>query len=116
MKAQKTRKYNKLISISFLCLIAIMLLIPPSFAANTQDILKPKTKIEKKSELHNVFARFLKTMAWVLGSAFGLYVILLICKKFTNNPVTINTNIDLDKNLTSPDTIEDATKFVIKKF
>ena len=37
-------------------------------------------------------------------------------KKFTTTKVSVEPEIDLDKNLASPETVDDATQFVIKKF
>ena len=55
-------------------------------------------------------------MLLVLGSCIIIYLVLLGYKRL-NNPKALNiSNIDIQKNLNSPETIEEATKFFIEKF
>jgi hypothetical protein len=112
MRIQKIKKFYIALSI----ILVMMFASPVTFAANKHNVLTPKTKVEKESELQNVFKRFLKTMLWVAGSVVGLYFVLLILKKFSTTKVSVEPEIDLDKNLASPETVDDATQFVIKKF
>lgn len=110
MKLIQQIKYIFIVSTLFLSISL------PSCYANVDDyFLQPRPHTSKKTELKNVLKKFGKAMSLVCVSGIGLFMVLTIYRKATRR--RNNTSlVDLDKTLTSPDTIEDATKFVIEKF
>lgn len=109
---------EKFFSIFITAVTALCLAMPCCFAdvQNQNDVLKPKTKVEKKTEAKSVFAKFLTTMLWVGGSCIVIFVLLLAYKRLRNAPIVNPNQPDIEKNLNTPDTVEEATKFVIEKF
>ncbi len=108
---------------SILCTIIIAVtifvsnLIPCyAISTNTADTLKPKTKIEKKTEAKNVLKKFFKSMLLVCGSSIVIVLLLIAYKRFKNSSIANPHYVDIEKNLNTPETVEDATKFVIEKF
>ena len=90
-----------------------------SYSDNAQDNnskIKAKTESVKKSEAQTVWLKFLKSMLLVTGSCGTIFLLLLAYKKIKRTPVIGIKQIDIEKNLNTPETVEDATKFVIEKF
>ena len=87
-----------------------------AIGTNNTDTLKPKTKIEKKTETKNVLKKFLKAMVLVCGSSIVIVLLLIAYKRFKNSSIVNPHYVDIEKNLNTPETVEDATKFVIEKF
>ncbi len=108
---------SKLVKIFVSMLLGIFLVLPLSADLPVSaSPLIPKTKIEKKSELKKVFSKFLKAMVLVCGSGIVLFVLLYAYKRMKNKSTVSNSVGDIEKNLNTPETIDDATKFVIEKF
>lgn len=85
---------------------------PISTATNVET-----TKPYKTNELRHVFKKFLVSMGLVGASCLVLYILLNMYKKFhSTQDKTPQETIDVAKNLTTPDTIDEATKFFIEKF
>lgn len=78
--------------------------------------LKPKTEKDKKNEASHVFWKFLQSMLWVAGSCGAIYIVLLAYKRFKKTNFVNPRDIQIEKNLNSPETVEEATRFVIEKF
>ena len=88
----------------------------PTITEQVQADVDNSVRIPSKSEIKHVLGKFLKTMLLVLGSCIIIYFALLGYKKF-KSPTSLNNNdVDVKKNLNSPKTIEEATKFFIEKF
>lgn len=88
----------------------------PTITEQVQADVDNSVKIPPKSEIKHVLGKFLKTMLLVIGSCIAIFILLLGYKKL-KTPKTLNqNNIDVHKNLNSPETIEEATKFFIEKF
>lgn len=78
--------------------------------------ITPKPKTEKRNELSGVLSKFALTLAWVSGSCVVIFLLLYAYKKLKKTSIVNPKQIDTEKNLNSPDTIEDATRFFIEKF
>ena len=88
----------------------------PTITEQVQADVDNSVKIPPTSEIKHVLSKFLKTMLLVLGSCIIIYLVLLGYKRL-KSPKALNiSNIDIQKNLNSPETIEEATKFFIEKF
>lgn len=88
----------------------------PTITEQVQADVDNSVKMPPKSELKHVLGKFLKTMLLVIGSCIAI-VLLLLGYKRLKAPKTINhSDIDVHKNLNSPETIEEATRFFIEKF
>lgn len=112
---------TKFFSIIVTTVLALCLAMPCCFAdiqstKDNTDVLKPKTNVEKKTEAKNVFGKFLTSMLWVGGSCFVIFFLLFAYKRLKNAPVINPLQTEIEKNLNTPDTVEEATKFVIEKF
>ncbi len=84
---------------------------------NTADTIQSQTvEPDHKREIKHVLGKFLKTMLLVIGSCLAIFLLLLGYKKIKSPKVIIQNNIDIQKNLNSPETIDEATKFFIEKF
>ncbi len=77
---------------------------------NTQSSVKPQ------KEVKNVLGKFLHVMLLVGGSALLIFLVLLMYKKSTASKQQTKRNIEIKKDLYSPETIAEATKFFIEKF
>lgn len=113
-------KYSKKALLTlFIVTIAIFNSAQISYSNNVQDNsnkVRAKTESVKKSEAQTVWLKFLKSMLLVVGSCGAIFLLLLAYKKIKRTPVIGISEIDIEKNLNSPETVEDATKFVIEKF
>lgn len=85
-------------------------------AKTEKPAIVQKTEKEKKDEAGNVLKKFLISMCWVGGSCLAIFLILLAYKKLKSAKLVSTAERDISKNLNSPETIEDATKFFIEKF
>ena len=90
--------------------------MPCCYANIDDNFLQPRQHISKKAELKKVLKKFGKAMALVCVSGVGLFVILSVFRGLSSRQRNSSSNLELDKVLTSPETIEEATKFVIEKF
>lgn len=72
----------------------------------------------QKSELVHVLKKFATSMGLVVGSCAILYFALRTYKRFKEQETGEEETylVDVTKDLTTPETIEDATKFFIEKF
>lgn len=75
-----------------------------------------ETKPYHSNELKHVLKKFLVAMALVGGSCLVLYFILSTYKRLKTAQQDEPVNIDVSKNLTTPDTIDEATRLFIEKF
>ena len=80
-------------------------------AADTQPQIVQKKHKEDRNEAKNVL-----TMLWVGGSCLVIFLILYAYKNLKKSNIVNHGQIDIAKNLNSPESIEDATKFFIEKF
>lgn len=69
-----------------------------------------------KNEAKNVLSRFTKSMLLVAGSCLAIYLVLLGYKRLKGAKLINTQQVEISKNLTSPETIEEATKLFIEKF
>lgn len=72
--------------------------------------------LPKKEERNNVLGKFLKVMLMVCGSGVVIYLLGLGYKKISGSKVSKKTQVEIEKNLNSPETVEDAVKLFIEKF
>ena len=108
----------------FAVLIAISLAlcsVNTAFAQKTDNQTQQKAKssslLPTKQENKNVLGKFFVTMGWVAGSCVVIYLLLLAYKRRTAAKYAPNEQIqDMSLNLDSPQSIDDAVDFVIKKF
>lgn len=118
LKNRLHRGYMKTKIFTFFITAALALVIsmPCCFAVDNNTLV-PKTKVEKKSEAKNVLSKFMHSMLLVGGSCVVIFLLLLAYRRFKNNKV-VNPNIivDIEKNLNTPETVEEATRFIIEKF
>lgn len=82
----------------------------------TQSTQLPTSTKKPNKEVKHVFGKFLHTLLLVGGSCLTIIFLLLLYKKFSNKKQQIVRNINLNKDLESPETIEDAVKLFIEKF
>lgn len=75
-----------------------------------------ESKPYRNNELKHVLKKFLVAMAMVGGSCLALYFILSTYKRVKSQNQPEPQSIDVSKNLTTPDNIEEATKLFIEKF
>ena len=110
---------NRIRNIFLTAILGIFLLLPLSclpVQAFPGKTLIPKTKIEKSTEIKRVFAKFLKAMLLVGGSGVILFIVLYTYKRIKRNPNRGHSIDNIEKNLNTPETVDEATKFVIEKF
>ena len=89
----------------------------PCCYSNIDDyFLQPRPHTSKKAELKKVLKKFGKAMVIVAISGISLFTILSITRRCNLKRNNINNVVELEKTLISPETIDDATKFVIEKF
>lgn len=108
---------SKIISLAIIGIL--MFLVPtPSYSFGLGSIkhLKQKTAFVKKSETKQVLKKFLKTMGLVAGSCGVIFAILLVYRRFSSAKIVQVSETKIETNLNSPETVEEATKFVIEKF
>ena len=55
-------------------------------------------------------------MSWVFLSIIVILAVLLVYKKLGNTRNIKTNREDISKNLNSPETVEEATRFFIEKF
>lgn len=97
--------------------MALIFSMPSCYAENVSvDKITPKTKTEKQTEFSSIINKFAKSMALVIGSCICIYGLLLFYKRFKTNNNKNNEESCLAKNLNSPETTDEAIKFVIEKF
>lgn len=114
---------NNLICIFTLGLLLCCQVVWAVGEVNSQVTL-PKTAtsasslVPNNAEKKQVFNKFLVSMLWVFGSCFLIIACLLLYKKIAskNNDEVVMIEPDISQNLTSPDTVDEAAEFVIKKF
>ncbi len=109
---------HRLIIAATLCLLTIMPIISaaPASAFDIKNILKT-TETPIKGEKKNVVGKFLNTMFLVVGSCVFIYAILAVYKRRKGIQEYKQPEAkDISEVLESPDTIDDAVDFVIKKF
>lgn len=83
----------------------------PAIVQKTESAVKPY-----KSEFKSVIKKFALSMSWVLLSIIVIWGILLAYKKLGSNKLVKTQKEDISKNLNSPETVEEATRFFIEKF
>lgn len=88
----------------------------PDNAKTEKPAIVQKTEKEKKNEAGSVLKKFFISMCWVGGSCLVIFLILLAYKRLKTAKLVNSAEIDITKNLNSPETIEEATKFFIEKF
>ena len=84
----------------------------------TQPIVqKTETTVKsRKSEIKHVIKKFAVSMSWVFLSIIVILAVLLVYKKLGNTRNIKTNKEDISKNLNSPETVEEATRFFIEKF
>lgn len=116
---------SRIITILTITVIAFSGMSPCCYAdidnsVNSVPVVENKTNETKKpyksNELKHVLKKFLIAMALVGGSCAVLYFVLSAYKRISVANDTEREEIDVSKNLTTPETIDDATKFFIEKF
>ncbi len=107
-------KKNLLATVILIIMCAFSFLPVKAVTEETQTVQTQQTK----SEIKHVLKKFAFAMALVGGSCLILYFALRTYKRFKEQEILDDTSsyVDVTKNLTTPDTIEDATKFFIEKF
>lgn len=94
----------------------------PSYAKKTDlETLKKsqtaETSLPAKDESKNIFGKFLITMLWVAGSCGVIYLLLILYKRHKDGTSKANEDPpDMELNLSSPQNVDEAIDFVIKKF
>ena len=88
----------------------------PTITEQVQADVDNSVKMPPKSELKHVLGKFLKTMLLVIGSCIAIFILLLGYKRLKAPKAINHSDIDVRKNLNSPETIEEATRFFIEKF
>lgn len=123
---------QRIIKIIITPFILATLLMPVCYAENSHDALgsrivtveqtfedeniSSKAVTKRHKEAKHVFAKFLHTLLLVGGSCIVIYILLGLYKKYSSRKKQILRNIDVTKDLESPETIEDAIKLFIEKF
>ncbi len=113
---------RKLISFLIFLTAAFIYMMPLCLAAeDTSGVLKLRSRQEsalshKKSEGKNVLSKFLVSMLWVAGSCAAIFLILLAYKRIKGTSFGQTRQIEVSKNLNSPETVDDAVKLFIEKF
>ena len=105
---------KKFIALFVATFVAIFSSIPMNIA-----FAQPQTqqKSSTKSELKHILKKFAISMSLVGGSGIILYYALRTYKRFKEQEeINEPCPIDVDKSLTTPETVEDATKLFIEKF
>lgn len=90
-------------------------IIPVEQITQEQSIQLKQTKKTHKEAKH-VLGKFIHTLMLVGGSCIAIFVLLTIYQRFSNRQNKPVHNIDISKDLESPETIEDAVKLFIEKF
>ena len=102
----------------FVCLVFLVLgvfSILPVCAEQSQPTANENSG--SKSELKHVLAKFAIAMSVVGGSCLVLYLGLRTYKRFKDKEDNTQISyIDVNKNLYTPETIDEATKLFIEKF
>ncbi len=89
----------------------------PCCYSNIDDyFFQPRPHASKKAELKKVLKKFGKAMGLVAISGVGLFLVLSVVRRCSSRKTKAQNSLNLDKTLTSPETIDEATKFVIEKF
>lgn len=78
--------------------------------------IKAKSEKDKKNEASSVLWKFLQSMLLVAGSCGAIFLLLFAYKKIKKTRLVNAPNIEIEKNLNSPETVEEATRFIIEKF
>lgn len=114
---------NKVIFIIFFICMSFSTLAIGNIAYGNTTINQPNVNTENtnaslkpRNEGKNVLKRFFITMLWVGGSCVAIFLILLAYKKLNSTKLGQTRQIDISKNLNSPDTTDEAIKFFIEKF
>ena len=108
----------------FITGVALAIILSPVNASYAQKSTAPKTAktqtstlLPTKEENKNVLGKFFVTMMWVFGSCAVIYLVLFLYKRRKEGSKAPSAqNIDLTTTLDSPQSVEDAVDFVIKKF
>ena len=89
-----------------------------TFAAGADSLKSVQNKISqtKRHEIKILLKKFGVSMSWVAGSCVVIFLMLLSYKRLKNSQQKIVINQDISKNLNSPETLDEATKFFIEKF
>lgn len=92
---------------------------PDGITTAAQEVSQKANNTEKQhknNELKHVLKKFIIAMALVGGSCTVLYFVLNAYKRIVSVQTIEHKEIDVSKNLTTPETTEDATKLFIEKF
>lgn len=108
--------YTKIKNTLIITALALSISTPCCYANIDDYFLQPRPHTSKKAELKKVLKKFGKAMALVGVSGVGLFVVLSVFRRCNRNKKSSIATIELEKTLTSPETIDEATKFVIEKF
>ena len=123
MKTGRKTKLLRIVAISF---IACNLCMPVTFSNEIAETTEKVSVVEEnivvnsdtknKDEIKHVANKFGHTMLLVLGASLTIILLLMIYKRMTSPKTVTKRQTDIAKDLESPETIEDATRFFIEKF
>lgn len=123
MKTGMKTKLLRIVAISF---IACNLCMPVTFSNEIAETTEKVSVVEEnivvnsdtknKDEIKHVANKFGHTMLLVLGASLTIILLLMIYKRITSPKTVTKRQTDIAKDLESPETIEDATRFFIEKF
>lgn len=123
MKTGMKTKLLRIVAISF---IACNLYMPVTFSNEIAETTEKVSVVEEnivvnsdtknKDEIKHVANKFGHTMLLVLGASLTIILLLMIYKRITSPKTVTKRQTDIAKDLESPETIEDATRFFIEKF
>ena len=87
-------------------------------AVSKVEVVQNKSLLPGQKEKKHVLNKFFVTMLWVCGSCFVIFSGLLLYKRFKDKrwEEHLSPEPDISQNLNSPDTLDEAAEFVIKKF
>ena len=123
MKTGMKTKLLRIVAISF---IACNFCMPVTFSNEIAETTEKVSVVEEnivvnsdtknKDEIKHVANKFGHTMLLVLGASLTIILLLMIYKRITSPKTVTKRQTDIAKDLESPETIEDATRFFIEKF
>lgn len=109
---------NKIITIFISIFLALGVFAPQCSFANplSKPVSVLHNLVPQKAETGIVLKKFLKSMLLVASSCAVIFLILLAYKRAKSQKKHKREDTDISKNLNSPETVEEATKFFIEKF
>jgi len=99
------------------CFADTQIAVDLSNNSNIEEISENnQKKSPSKQEAKHVFGKFFQTMLLVAGSCVAIFLLLIFYKNITTKNKTTKRNIAIEKDLETPETLDDAIKLFIEKF